>query len=78
VVGVAKPDPEIFHLALKRLGTQASDAVMLGDVPKFDVDGARAAGVRAVLIDPLNLHAHLDVPRTPDLGTFVEALLGPD
>ena len=76
VVGVAKPDPGIFHLALKRLGSQASEAVMLGDVPKFDVDGARAAGVRAVLIDPLNLHAHLDVPRTPDLGTFVEALLG--
>lgn len=77
VVGVAKPDPGIFHLALKRLGAQASEAVMLGDVPKFDIDGARAAGVRAVLVDPLNLHAHLDVPRTPDLGTFVEALLGP-
>ena len=77
VVGVAKPDPRIFQLALERVGGRAAEAVMVGDVPSVDVDGARAAGVRAILIDPLDLHAGLDVPRTPDLAAFVDALLGP-
>jgi putative hydrolase of the HAD superfamily len=76
VVGVAKPDPAIFRLALDRLGVPASAAVMVGDVPSIDIDGARAAGVRAVLIDPLDLHPGIDVPRVPDVAALAEMLLG--
>lgn len=47
-VGVAKPDPAIFTLALDRLGGQASDAIYLGDAPDVDIGGAQAAGIRAV------------------------------
>jgi putative hydrolase of the HAD superfamily len=46
--GVSKPDPEIFRRALERLGTNASDAVFVGDHPDVDVSGARAAGMKAV------------------------------
>jgi putative hydrolase of the HAD superfamily len=77
VVGVAKPDPAIFQIALDRLRVPASSAVMLGDIPAIDVDGARAAGVTPVLIDPLDLHLDLDVRRVPDVPAYVNQLLGP-
>ena len=46
-VGVAKPDPRIFELALELAGTTADRAIHVGDAYQYDVRGARAAGVRA-------------------------------
>ena len=77
VVGVAKPDPGIFQIALQRLGVPASSAVMLGDIPALDVEGSRAAGVTPILLDPLDLYPTLDVCRVPDVATYVERILGP-
>jgi putative hydrolase of the HAD superfamily len=51
VVGVAKPDPRIFHIALERIGIAPEDALYAGDIYAIDVLGARAAGVDARLID---------------------------
>ncbi len=51
VVGISKPDPAIFALALEALDVGPEDALYVGDVPAVDVDGARAAGLEAVLID---------------------------
>lgn len=59
-VGVMKPDPRIFAIALNALGVEADDAWYIGDMPAFDVVGAQRAGVRPVLMDPLGLH--LDAP----------------
>jgi putative hydrolase of the HAD superfamily len=47
-VGVAKPDPRIFEVALGRAGCRADEAVMVGDSWTNDIEGARAAGIRAV------------------------------
>lgn len=47
-VGVAKPDPRIFEIALRRVGARPADAVMIGDSWSNDVRGARAAGIRAI------------------------------
>jgi putative hydrolase of the HAD superfamily len=52
VVGHAKPSPEIFRVALEELGVAADDAVHVGDTAWADVDGARAAGVWPVHLDP--------------------------
>jgi putative hydrolase of the HAD superfamily len=49
-IGVAKPDPEPFRIALERLGAAAADALHAGDRLDEDVAGARAAGVRPVLV----------------------------
>jgi putative hydrolase of the HAD superfamily len=49
-VGAAKPDPAIFGRALELLGADARDAVHVGDSLDKDVEGARAAGIRAVLL----------------------------
>jgi putative hydrolase of the HAD superfamily len=48
--GCAKPDPRIFAIALERLGVTATETLHVGDSDREDVTGARAAGLRAVLI----------------------------
>ncbi|HSS10223.1 MAG TPA: HAD-IIIA family hydrolase [Acidimicrobiales bacterium] len=55
VVGVAKPDPGIFELALQALGVPAERAVHVGDTVFADVAGARAAGVRPLHLDPYRM-----------------------
>jgi putative hydrolase of the HAD superfamily len=72
VVGVAKPDPRIFEMALDALAVPAAHAIHVGDTPGADVDGARAAGVRPVLIDPYDFHSDLDVERVSSLVDVVE------
>jgi putative hydrolase of the HAD superfamily len=52
VVGIEKPDPAIFRHALDALGVHASSAVHVGDTGWADVEGARAAGVRPLHLDP--------------------------
>ncbi len=52
IEGIPKPDPRIFRLALERMGgIPAGAALMVGDHEVYDVAGARAAGLRAVLVD---------------------------
>jgi len=50
-VGARKPDPRIFAAALDVAGCAAGDALHVGDTPEEDLEGARAAGIRALLID---------------------------
>ena len=51
VVGVAKPDPRIFQIALERLGVAPDQSRFAGDIFSIDILGARAAGIEARLID---------------------------
>lgn len=74
VVGVAKPDPAIFRLALDALGTAPEHTLHVGDTPAADVDGARAAGIHPVLIDPFDHHADLDCVRVHHLDDLVTLL----
>jgi putative hydrolase of the HAD superfamily len=48
--GYMKPHPSIFEEALRQAGVAASDAVMVGDSLPHDIEGARALGMRAVLV----------------------------
>ena len=50
--GVAKPDRQIFEIALDRLGVDAADAVMVGESDEND-GAAREVGCGFVLVDPL-------------------------
>ncbi|HUB21349.1 MAG TPA: HAD family hydrolase [Streptosporangiaceae bacterium] len=53
VVGLAKPDPAIFGLALDALGVPADGTVLhVGDSLRYDVAGALAAGLQPVHLDP--------------------------
>jgi FMN phosphatase YigB (HAD superfamily) len=76
VVGVEKPDPRIFDLALRRFAVAPDRALHLGDHFGTDVLGARAAGVRVALVDPFG---HLDgqytdVPRVPGATEVAQAI----
>lgn len=51
LLGASKPDPLPFTTALRELGAQPRDAIHVGDTYGEDVVGARAAGVRPILLD---------------------------
>jgi putative hydrolase of the HAD superfamily len=50
--GWAKPNPDIFRLALGRHSIAAAEAIHVGDSFAHDVAGALAAGVTPILLDP--------------------------
>ncbi len=49
--GARKPDPAIFAPALELAGCEPAEALHVGDTAAEDVDGARAAGIPALLIN---------------------------
>ncbi len=78
-VGVAKPDPRIFGLALDRASARPREAVMVGDSWENDVLGARGAGVPAVWFNRFGRSPPSVVP-VPQITSFrspgsVEAIL---
>jgi HAD superfamily hydrolase (TIGR01662 family) len=54
--GRIKPHRSIFVAALAALGVDPSDSAMVGDSPADDIEGARALGMRAILLDRDGLH----------------------
>ena len=71
LVGLSKPDPAIFRHALELLGVEPGEAVFVGDSYAHDALAARAAGMRAVLLDPLDLHPESVCPRIRRLGDLL-------
>ena len=69
VHGKVKPHPTIFQAVLNRLGVAAERAAMVGDSPEDDLEGARALGMRAILVDREELY-----PEAPDRVTDLRAL----
>ncbi len=67
--GWTKPHPSIFRAVLQRLEVAADEAVMVGDSPEDDIEGARALGMRAFLLDRENRF-----PEQPDRLTDLRAL----
>ena len=55
VVGIAKPAAEIFRHALEPLAVSPGDALYVGDTVRYDVRGARNAGLHPVHFDPFDL-----------------------
>jgi HAD superfamily hydrolase (TIGR01549 family) len=71
--GYVKPHPTIFQAALQQLGVEPAGAVMVGDSLEEDVEGARALGMRAILIDRDDRHPDVD-ERLTDLYGLPAAL----
>jgi putative hydrolase of the HAD superfamily len=72
VVGWEKPDRRIFDAAVAATGLPPGAILHVGDSPTSDVQGARAAGLRAILLDRAGRHAHLDVPRVSSLRELLD------
>jgi putative hydrolase of the HAD superfamily len=74
VVGIEKPDPAIFAVALERLGTAPDRTLYVGDIRSVDEAGAAAAGMRFVLLDPSGAYAAPGAPRVAGMHELNEWL----
>jgi putative hydrolase of the HAD superfamily len=75
VVGLDKPDPAIFQLALESLGVGASKALYVGDSVYCDIEGAIGAGLGAVHVNPYlpcDPYAHADITDIVDLLAMLD------
>jgi len=45
-----KPSPDIFEIALKKLGVKAAETVFVGDSLNHDINGPQKAGMKAILV----------------------------
>jgi putative hydrolase of the HAD superfamily len=72
VVGVEKPEPGIYELALNDLSLRPEEAVFVGDMFYIDIWGANRVGIPGLHLDPLGLYegwpgAHIqDLRQLPD------------
>jgi putative hydrolase of the HAD superfamily len=73
-VGVMKPDPRIFQAAIDLLGLEPDQVWYVGDMPAIDVVGARRAGIRPYLMDPLGLHLDAGYERISSLTALAELI----
>jgi HAD superfamily hydrolase (TIGR01662 family) len=66
--GRTKPHASIFRAVLDLLGVEPAEAVMVGDTIADDIEGAQAAGMRAILLDRASLRPDFE----PRLETLAE------
>lgn len=75
VVGIAKPDPRIFEFALGHfIEFDRPRIAYVGDSVTMDVEGARAAGLHPILVDPFDDHDGADFDRIRSLHDLADEL----
>jgi putative hydrolase of the HAD superfamily len=74
VVGVEKPHPEIFRIALERAKVLPADAIFVGDTNATDMGGAHLAGLAGVLIDRVGAYPNAPSPRITSLPELERVL----
>lgn len=52
-IGYRKPHPQIFQMALEKLHISPQEAVMIGDVPAYDIAGSKILGMKSILVNYL-------------------------
>ncbi len=77
-VGIQKPDPQVFRLALETLGAASDDRViMIGDGLASDIKGAIAAGIDSCWVNVRgskpseDIHPTFEVDRLPDVRSIL-------
>ena len=76
VVGVEKPAPRIFQIALDRAGVKPDQAAYIGDLYTIDILGSRQAGLQGVLMDPGRCWPDRDCPKARTVLDAVRVLVG--
>ncbi len=69
---VKKPDPQIFQIAMNRVGASAQESVMIGDSFEADILGAQKVGMRTIYFD-INKSTDLEAGRVktlPEIKSF--------
>jgi len=75
-VGIRKPSPRIFEMALRLARVEPSRAFFVGDRPDVDIVGARGAGISTVLKErgrenPTNIEPDYRIKNLMELGSIV-------
>lgn len=76
-IGLEKPDPRVFAIALDRAGAAAESSVYVGDDLMADVEGARLAGLTPIQVDYRGRApevGQVTVRRFSDLPTAIDQL----
>ncbi len=76
-VRLAKPDPRIFELAVREVGSPPHRLLYVGDHVGDDIEGARGAGLDAVLIDRADRQPEIPHPRIGSLLDLVRYVQPP-
>ncbi len=75
-VGVEKPDPRIFQHAVDHLKVDPARILHVGDLYDIDILGARAAGIKGILVDPFGDWSGVDCERIRDIGELCQKIMG--
>ena len=75
-IGYAKPDPAAFLVPVDRLGLTPGVTAYVGDIYPIDILGAREAGLEPVLVDPMRLGLHADVPTIDHIARLLDTFRG--
>jgi beta-phosphoglucomutase len=78
VIGIAKPDPRIFDMAAERANRPRHRLLYVGDHVGDDIEGARGAGLDAVLVDRRDHHREALCPRIGSLLALVRYIQPPE
>lgn len=71
IVGVSKPNPRIFELAIEASVLPPSEMAYVGDYYEVDVVGARGVGMTPVLFDPYGAYEDVDCAVIRRFGDIV-------
>ena len=58
-VNMLKTNPKMYEMILDKLGVDKSEALVVGDSIETDMNGAKDAGIRAVLVDRRGRRGHI-------------------
>jgi len=72
IAGVEKPDRKIFDLAVQAANRPREEIVYVGDSVFHDIEGARNAGLAAILVDRQDRHPAFNGARVRDLRALVQ------
>ena len=74
VVGVRKPDPEIFRLGVQALGLEPLETVMIGDNYEKDIVPAQSIGCHTIWLSPQSDKGDGSVCHLPEILSYLESL----
>jgi putative hydrolase of the HAD superfamily len=73
-VGIKKPDPQIFYLALQRLNVNPDESLYVGDNLKNDVGGCQSIGMKGVWFNPRKNKNDTSIVPFMEICNFAEIL----
>lgn len=74
VVGVRKPDPEIFRLGVQALGLEPQETVMIGDNYEKDIVPAQSIGCHTIWLSPQSDKGDGSVCHLPEILSYLDSL----